>query len=162
MGNMDKRASVNGQKYDWACITVTLPHGEATGITEIKYNDEQPIEARYGRGAVARGYGRGNYAASGSFVLDRDEFGAFVKGLTGAEGGGFYDHEPFTIVISYANDNLPIITDTLKGCKITKRDGGGGAQGDDNVSPISCEFTILEPILWDGVPAMRTSANMDK
>ena len=27
--------SVNGRAYDWEDITVTLPHGEAAGITEI-------------------------------------------------------------------------------------------------------------------------------
>lgn len=151
-----ERASVNGRKYDWESITVTMPHGECAAITEIKYSDEQSIEARYGRGAVPRGYGRGNYSASGSFVLDRDEWPDFVKGLTGSAGGGIYDHTPFTIVISYANDEMPITTDTLKSCKITKVDGGGGAQGDDNVSAMTCEFTILEPILWNGTSAKST------
>ena len=33
--------SVNGRAYDWEDITVTLPHGEAAGITEIKYEDGQ-------------------------------------------------------------------------------------------------------------------------
>lgn len=146
--------SVNGQAYDWEDISVTLPHGEAAGITEIKYEDGQSVTARYGKGSVPRGFGRGNYEASGSMVLDRDEWEKLKKELT-ANGGGIYDHEPFTIVVSYANDNLGTITDTLKQCKITKFSGAGGSQGDDNASPMTCELTILRPILWNGVPAKK-------
>lgn len=153
--------AVNGRNYDWEDITVTLPGGEAAGITEIKYTDGQSIEARYGRGAVPRGYGRGNYEASGSLVLDRDEWEKLKESLRGTDGGsGIYDHTPFTIVVAYANNDMGNITDTLKSCKITKFDGGGGAQGDANVSPISCEFTILEPILWNGTPAKKDTAGV--
>lgn len=146
--------SANGQAYDWEDISVTLPHGEAAGITEIKYDDGQPVTARYGKGSVPRGFGRGNYEASGSMVLDRDEWEKLKKELT-ANGGGIYDHEPFTIVVSYANDNFGTITDTLKQCRITKFSGAGGSQGDDNASPMTCELIILRPILWNGVPAKK-------
>ena len=146
--------AANGNKYDWESITVTLPGGEAVAITEIKYEDGQSVTARYGRGSIPRGYGRGNYEASGSMVLDREEWEKLKKELT-ADGGGIYDHTPFTIVVSYANDDMETITDTLKDCKISKFSGGGGSQGDDNVSPVTCEFTILKPILWNGVPAKK-------
>ena len=145
--------AINGRNYDWEDIHVMFPHGEAVGITEIKYNDTQSIEARYGRGAVPRGYGRGNYEASGSFVMDRDEWEKLKLVLAGTGGGGIYDHVPFPIAIAYANADMGIVVDILKSCKITKFDGGGGAQSDANTSPISCEFTILEPILWNGTPA---------
>ena len=146
--------SVNGLKYDWESMSVTGPHGEIAGITEIKYEDGQSVTGRYGKGSIPRGYGRGNYEASGSMVLDRDEWEKLKKELT-ANGGGIYDHEPFTIVVSYANDNLGTITDTLKQCKITKFSGAGGSQGDDKASPMTCELTILRPILWNGVPAKK-------
>ena len=145
--------AINGRLYDWEDITVTLPSGEAVGITEIKYEDGQEIEARYGKGAVPRGYGRKNYAGSGSMVLDRDEWERLTPPLVASGGGGIYDHKPFPIVVNYANDDMGTVADTLKSCKITKFSGGGASQGDDNASPITCEFTILEPILWNGVPA---------
>lgn len=78
---------------------------------------------------------------------------------TDLHGGGIYDHTPFTIVVSYANDDMPTVTDTLKDCRITKFSGGGGSQGDDSVSPMTCEFTILKPILWNGVPAKKERAS---
>ena len=148
--------AINGKNYDWEDIHVITLTGEQIGITEIKYTDGQSVTARYGRGAIPRGYGRGNYEASGSMVLDRDEWETFKLALTAASGtGGIYDHTPFPIVVSYANDDMGIVIDTLRDCKISKFDGGGGSQGDDNVSPITCEFTILSPILWNGVPAKR-------
>lgn len=148
--------AINGKNYDWEDIHVITLTGEQIGITEIKYSDEQSVTARYGRGAVPRGYGRGNYEASGSMVLDRDEWEKLKLALVALSNtGGIYDHTPFPIVVSYANDDMGTVIDTLRDCKISKFDGGGGSQGDDNVSPITCEFTILSPILWNGVPAKR-------
>ena len=148
--------AINGKNYDWEDIHVITLTGEQIGITEIKYSDEQSVTARYGRGAVPRGYGRGNYEASGSMVLDRDEWEKLKLALVALSNpGGIYDHKPFPIVVSYANDDMGTVIDTLRDCKISKFDGGGGSQGDDNVSPITCEFTILSPILWNGIPAKR-------
>ena len=148
--------ALNGKNYDWEDIHVITLTGEQIGITEIKYSDEQSVTARYGRGAVPRGYGRGNYEASGSMVLDRDEWEKLKLALVALSNtGGIYDHKPFPIVVSYANDDMGTVIDTLRDCKISKFDGGGGSQGDDNVSPITCEFTILSPILWNGIPAKR-------
>lgn len=148
--------AINGKNYDWEDIHVITLTGEQIGITEIKYSDEQSVTARYGRGAVPRGYGRGNYEASGSMVLDRDEWEKLKLALVALSNtGGIYDHTPFPIVVSYANDDMGTVIDTLRDCKISKFDGGGGSQGDDNVSPITCEFTILSPILWNGIPAKK-------
>ena len=150
--------AVNGRAYDWEDITVTLPHGEVAGITEIKYEDGQAVTPRYGRGSIARSFGRGNYEASGSMVLDRDEWEKLKKELASA-GGGIYDQDPCTIVVNYANNDMGSVTDTLKKCKISKFSGGGGSQGDDNVSPITCELTILAPILWNGVAAKQDKSS---
>jgi hypothetical protein len=147
--------AINGKSYDWEDISVILPHGTAAGITEIKYSDEQPVTAHYGKGAIPRGYGRGNYSASGSMVLDRDEWEKLKAEL--AAGGGIYDHAPFTVVVSYANNDKGETIDVLKSCKLGKFDGGGGAQGDDRVSAVTCEFTILEPIEWGGAAAKTES-----
>ena len=146
--------SVNGRSYDWEDVSITLPHGEAVNITEIKYSDEQTVTSHYGKGAIPRGYGRGNYSATGSMVLDRQEYERLVPYLR-ENGKGIYDHDPFTIVVNYANDDQGTITDTLKSVKISKQDGGGGAQGDDKVTAMSLDLVILEPILWNGVPAKK-------
>ena len=153
--------AINGKNYDWEDIHVITLTGEQIGITEIKYSDEQSVTARYGRGAVPRGYGRGNYEASGSMVLDRDEWEKLKLALVALSNtGGIYDHKPFPIVVSYANDDMGTVIDTLRDCKISKFDGGGGSQGDSNVSAITCEIVILSPILWNGTPAKRATSGL--
>ena len=62
--------------------------------------------------------------------------------------------------MSYANSDMGTVTDTLKNCRITKFSGGGASQGDDNASPVSCDFTILSPIIWNGVAAKAESATI--
>ena len=134
---------INGRQYDWESVEIKLPQGTAVGITEISYNDEKSVEARYGKGAVPRGYGRKNYKASGSMTLDRDEFEALKKAL----GGSVYNDSPFPIVVSYGNDDMPTVTDTLPDVLIIKQDTSG-KQDSDNVSAMKLDFTILSPIKW--------------
>ncbi|AMK10851.1 hypothetical protein [Pseudodesulfovibrio indicus] len=141
--------SVNGNLYDWESVEVQLPNGVAVGITSINYNDERPIEARYGKGNVPRGYGRKNYKASGSMELDRDE----AEALREALGGSVYSGEPFQIVVSYGNNDMPTVTDTLPKVKITKQDSGA-SQDDDNAGAVKYDLNIIAPIKWGGTPAL--------
>jgi hypothetical protein len=142
--------SVNGKVYDWESIEVQLPNGLAIGITDINYNDERPKTPRYGKGSVQRGTGRGNYKASFSLTLDRDEYEALRKAL----GGSVYEGEPFNIVVSYANDGSETISDTLPDCEITKQDTSG-SQGDDNVGQVKLDGGVGQPIKWNGVAALK-------
>lgn len=135
--------AINGLYYDWESIEVQLPHGIAVNITDIGYNDEKSIEARYGKGSLPRGYGRGNYKASGSMTLDLQEFEALRQGL----GGNIYNAEPCQAVVAYANDNLPTVTDTLPDIKFTKTDTSS-KQGDSNAGARKLDFTILSAIKW--------------
>jgi len=141
--------SVNGVLYDWESVEVQLPGGTAVGITSISYSDERGVEPRYGKGNTPRGYGRKNYKASGNMELDRDEFETLKKAL----GGSVYKGEPFQIVVSYGDEGLPTITDSLPAVKITKQDSGA-SQDDDNAGKVKCDFAILAPIKWGGTPAL--------
>lgn len=140
--------AINGTKHDWESMEIQLPNGVVIGVTEISYSDEKPIEARYGKGSVPRGYGRKNYKASGSMSLDRDE----AERLRVSLGGSFYKSSPFPIIVSYANPGEPVITDILPDCKITKADTSG-KQDDDNAGAVKVDFEILSPIKWNGVNA---------
>jgi hypothetical protein len=140
---------INGNLYDWESVEIQLPNGTAIGVADISYNDERPVEARYGKGSVPRGFGRKNYKASGSMELDLDEAERLRKAL----GGSVYVGAPFNIVVSYANDDMPRVTDTLPDCKITKKDSGA-KQGDENVGVRKLDFEILSPIKWGGTPAL--------
>lgn len=139
---------INGNYYDWESVEIQLPSGVAVGITEISYQDERGIEARYGKGATPRGYGRKNYKASGSMSLDKDE----AARLRAALGGSVYAKEPFPIVAAYANHDQPTLTDVLPDVMITKTDTSS-KQDDDNAGAEKFDFVVLSPIKWDGKPA---------
>lgn len=140
---------INGKMYDWESVEIKLPSGTAVGVAEISYNDEKGTEARYGKGAVPRGYGRKNYKASGSMTLDRDEF----EKLKTAQGGNVYGNKPFPIVVSYGTGDQPTVIDTLPDVLITKTDSSNTKQDSENVSQMKLDFTILSPIKWGDSPA---------
>lgn len=140
--------AINGNLYDWESITIQGPQGEISGITEITYSDERPVEARYGKGAVPRGYGRKNYKASGSLSLDKDEF----ERLRTAMGGSVYASSPVTIVVGYGATGQSTLTDTLPDCVFTKQDTSAKSD-EDNSGAVKMDFTVLSPIKWNGTEA---------
>lgn len=141
--------SINGNLYDWESVEIQFPSGIAIGVTNIDYDDERPIKPRHGKGSLPRGHGRENYKATAKMEMDLDE----AVRLQEALGGSVYDGPPFIIVVSYATEGMPVITDVLPMCKITKT-GSGAKQGDDNVGQRKYDLTLLAPIEWDGTPAL--------
>ncbi|BCS55197.1 hypothetical protein [Geobacter sp. SVR] len=140
---------INGNLYDWESIEVQLPGGIAIGISSIDYDDERPIEERYGKGSTPRGYGRKNYKASAKMSLDLDE----AQRLQDKLGGSVYDSQPFDIVVSYATEGQPTITDVLPSCKIVKT-STANKQGDENAGQRQYDLKVLSPIGWGERPAM--------
>lgn len=143
---------INGKVYDWEDVTVALPYGIAILIDEITYDDELAIEPVYGKGAVPRAYGRGNYKASGKIGMKREEFNKLNK-YAALQGRTLYGLEPFPIVVSYADDGNPTTVDELPRCKINKSNGGG-KQGDKEMK-VTVDFQILQPIIRNGVKAYK-------
>ena len=110
---------VNGKNYDWGDVDVKFP-GLVLVVQEISYDDEQDMEESYGRGYKPRGFGKGNYKASGKLSMLRDDYEdllAFCK----ARGVSFYDLELPSIVVSYADNGKAISTDELKKVRPIKR-----------------------------------------
>lgn len=144
---------INGSLYDWESVNIMLPSGLAIGISNIDYDDERPIEERYGKGSQPRGYGRKNYKASAKMELDIDEAERLAIFLAASGGGGIYDSIPFAITVCYAPVGQPPITDILPLCKIVKT-SSGAKQGDDNVGVRKYDLKVLMPILWGYIPAL--------
>ncbi len=103
---------VNGKAYDWGDVDLKIP-GLAVQVQEISYDDEMDMEETYGRGSKPRGYGTGNYKASGKLSLLRDDYDdllAYCK----AKGTPFYKMEFPSIIVAYANDGGRTVIDELK------------------------------------------------
>lgn len=109
---------INGRAYGWGDIIVTVGALPVTGITAIKYEEEQEKEDVYGSGRypVARGYGR--VKASASITLSVET----VMALTGSSRDGQLNRmAPFTITVLYQPESGPIIRDVLMNCEFKKQ-----------------------------------------
>jgi len=70
-----------------------------------------------------------------------------------ALGDGFME-VPFQITVSYSEANLPAVTDTLVGCRITKVEMSGSEGSDPLVFKLS--LSIID-LLYNGVSGLKTS-----
>lgn len=138
---------INGKYFDWEDIQIQGPQGILTGIDAIDYSDEQEVEEVYGKGGSPLGFGRGHWKGSGKLTLLREEYDRYVESLA-ANGNGFYDHDLFNIVVSYADDNSPVAVDLLKKCKFSKRDFK--AKSGDKKLHVGLDFKIFGGIESDG------------
>ena len=141
---------VNGKNYDWGDVDVKFP-GLVLVVQEISYDDDQDMEESYGRGYKPRGFGKGNYKASGKLSMLRDDYEdllAFCK----ARGVSFYDLELPSIVVSYADNGKAISTDELKKVRPIKRTHKA-AQGDKSLS-VDVDLMIVGGIITNGVQAV--------
>lgn len=138
---------INGKAYDWADVDVQIP-GLAIEVQEITYDDERETEETYGKGSMPRGYGTGNYKASGKITLLRDDYDdllAYCK----TKKLSFYNLEIPSIVVSYANEGARTKIDELKKVKFTKR-SNKAAQGDKSLT-VDIDMMILGGVIQDGV-----------
>ncbi|VFQ45956.1 hypothetical protein [Desulfoluna butyratoxydans] len=140
---------INGNTYDWESVTIDLNGTTAIDIEEISYNDSREIDLVYGKGSISTKYGRKNYSASGSMSLLREEFQRLRKKL----GGSVYKGEPFPISVSYGDEGMDTVTDTLPKVKITKQDTSA-KQDESATGKVKLDFKILSPIKWGGDAAL--------
>ena len=109
---------INGRSYGWGDIVVNVGALPVTGITAIKYEEEQEKEDVYGAGRrpVARVYGR--IKASASITLSVET--AMALAAT-AKDGQLNRLAPFTITVTYQPESGPIMRDVLKNCEFKKQ-----------------------------------------
>jgi len=138
---------VNGKCYDWGDVDVKIP-GMPFEPQEISYDDELEKEEAYGYGHKPRGYGRGNYKASGKVSLLRDDYQA-VLDYCKAQGVKFYEMELPSVVVSYADSDGQIKQDELKKVHFTKR-SHKAAQGDKSLK-VDIDLMIVGGIVEDGL-----------
>ena len=118
MAALEVSPLINGRSYGWGDIIVTVGALPVTGITAIKYEEEQEKEDVYGGGRrpVARGYGR--IKASASITLSVET----VMALTAScREGQLNRMAPFTITVTYQPESGPIICDVLRNCEFKKQ-----------------------------------------
>ena len=129
---------VNGQTYSWGDVDVKIP-GLVLVVQEISYD---------GKGNRPRGYGKGNYKASGKMSMLRDDYDD-VLAYCKAKGVPFYGLEWPSVVVSYANEGERTRIDELKKVVPIKR-SHKAAQGDKSLT-VDIDLMIVGGIVEDGV-----------
>lgn len=138
---------VNGISCGWADVDVKIP-GLDLVLQEISYDDEQEKEESYGKGNKPRGYGKGNYKASGKMSMHRDDYDDLLD-YCKATGTAFFGVELPSVVVSYANPGGRTRIDELKRVIFSKR-SHKAAQGDKTLT-VDIDLMIIGGIVEDGV-----------
>ena len=105
-------------------------------------------EETYGKGSMPRGYGTGNYKASGKISMLRDDYDDLLD-YCKSKGLAFYKLEIPSIVVSYANDGGRTRIDELKKVHFSKR-SNKASQGDKSLT-VDIDLMIVGGIIQDGV-----------
>lgn len=138
---------VNGKAYDWGDVSTKIP-GLNLNVQEISYDDELEMEEVYGKGAMPRGFGTGNYKSSGKVSMLRDDYDN-VLDYCKAKGISFFGLLIPSLVVAYANEGARTRIDELKSVKFTKR-SNKAAQGDKSLK-VDLDMMIVGGIIQDGV-----------
>lgn len=141
---------VNGRSYSWGDVDLGIP-GLDLVIQSIDYEDELEKEEVYGMGQKPRGYGEGNYKASGKITVLRDDYDALLD-YCKKTGTALYRLLFGKVTVSYANDGDRTRTDVLNKVTLTKS-SHKAAQGDKSLS-IDLDLLIVGGIVRDGVKPM--------
>lgn len=120
-----------GRMAGWNSITVNLLGRDVEGITTLKYDDTVSIENVYGAGRYPIGYSEGNYEATASLTLYKEELNALVSSLP--PNTRLQDIAEFDITVVYEMKDGTVKRDKLRNCKITNN-GVDVAQSDGSIA----------------------------
>lgn len=140
-------AIINGKVYDWSSISIEIP-GLPIEAQEISYDDELESELVYGKSPTPRGYGNGNYKASGKLSLLRDDYNDILD-YCKRNKIPFYKLVIDKIIISYANEGQATRSDVINKVKFQKRTNKA-ANGDKSFK-VDLDLLIMGTIVQDGV-----------
>lgn len=126
---------INGRRYDHTSIRVAVNGLPVLGqaIKSLAYRESKKPGVVRGFASQELGRTRGDYDASGSLEIPKEELPLLLAAITGGPVGsaaynGYLD-ATFEISAAYADKNAPLQVDDLNGCQITDIDethAGGG------------------------------------
>jgi hypothetical protein len=134
---------INGQTYGWGDIIVNINGLPITGITAIKYEEEQDKENIYGAGRYPVARGKGRIKSMASMTLMIETVMAIAKA---APNGQLHNLPPFPITVIYQPEAGPVVRDVIMNCEFKKqtRDFKEG----DMKKEIAIEL-LVSHIVWD-------------
>lgn len=134
-----------GKMAGWNSVSVTMLGRTIEGITQLAYNDSQETENAYGRGGKPIGRAVGNYAATSSITLYKEEVIALQLAI--GPGNNIMDIEPFDISVLYEYQGI-IYKDVIRNCQFTNN----GVDIKQNDKTIATQYTLLPSHIDWGMP----------
>lgn len=125
-----------GKLAGWNSVTTSMMGRDIEGITELSYGDNTEKENAYGAGNMPIGRGEGNYSATCSITLFKEEADALQISL--GPGKRLQDIAPFDMAVSY--DYLGnILKDRIRNCEFT----GRSVEVKQNDKVIATKFELI-------------------
>ena len=125
-----------GKVAGWNSITTTMLGRDLEGITELEYGDTVEKENVYGAGGFPVGRGEGNYAATASVTLIKEEADALQLSL--GPGKRLTDIAPFDIAVS-CDYLTKIYKDRIRNAEFT----GRSVEVKQNDKVIATKFELI-------------------
>ena len=142
--------NVNGFEYSFASIELVVADVRYFGATSINYDDGLAPGMSKGTSTLPLGWTAGEWTGTGSIEFNRRDGQAIIDAL-----GDGYGRVPMQITVQYAEDGMPVITDTIPLCRIAKTTNGNAAGSDP--AKMTFELALLKPILRNGKAIERST-----
>jgi hypothetical protein len=134
---------INGRYYSWPSAEIRVAGTLVYGITEINYSIKLDPGIVRGAGSNPTGFTLGNAEYEGDFTILLPQFTELMAAL----GEGAMT-QTFDIVVSYSEDNVGTVVDTIQGCRITGIEAGASNGSTDAITR-KCSVKMLR-LLNDG------------
>lgn len=141
---------INGHRFDWSSVRVTIDGVPYTGVKSINYRQALTPAVVRGTRAQPTGRTRGIYEPEGSIELYKEDYQEVIKALS-ANGLRGYMEYAFQIIVQYSSPNQAVITDTLAGVRLAS-DEDAPAEGGDPFT-VNCDLSIMY-VLRNGLSAL--------
>lgn len=153
---------INGVRHSWSSVEIEIGGLKFGGFTEVNYSAK--LDGVYVRGQgstpIAQTTGLGEFSADVTYLLaEMDQFLATLQ-------NGFMTAS-FNMIVQYTNEgyldtSMPVITDTISGCRITEL---SAAASNGSGDPLVRKAT-LKPMgmLFNGINPMpgQTSLSLGR
>ena len=145
---------IDGNALDFSSIQISVGPKIYTNVSKLQYTES--IERGYLRGTSPKKKARtrGQYEASGSMDMYKEDHEDFLTMLASLIPGRGYMEVPFVTTMTYTEHGRPSITNTLDGCYLDENDEDH-SEGSDPLF-VSVKFDISTIRRHGGIVAIGT------
>lgn len=131
---------INGHRYDFSSIELTVKGKKYTGFSEITYNQELDRSYVYGAHSQPVGRTRGQLNMEASISMFKEEYYELLAQL-----GSGYMEVPFDISVVYADNGSRTKNDRLLGCVINGEENSHSAGNENLTVSLTISPMIIAP-----------------